>query len=253
MTRPALIEALRGLGNGGIVRFRLEDVPLDEVLLTLHVSRFTGSVSVGDHPPDYAYLREGAVVGVRPNVHLAAQLLGQVLVQQKALRQDDLDRVLNEGGANGLLLGERLLGRGLITAEDLDRACAEQGRRRIFHLYDHADAPVVVCEGLHRLSNFHPTYVDLRPAIAFGMVVRANAERKREVIEKVRNRRARLAVPYDEQRNSYGLPPAVLYGVRELSNGGIAFSHDPALPGLGRDETAGVLLLFDRMSLLEIE
>lgn len=252
MVQRPLIESLRGIGRGDILRFRLADIPLDEMLLTLHVSRFTGSISVGDHPPDYLYLRGGTVVGVRPKEHLAAQLLGQVLVQLKVLDQRSLDQVLAEGAGDGLLLGQRLLNGGWIAAEDLDRACAEQGRRRLFHLYEYDDAPVVVCQGLERLSNFHPTFVDLRPAIAYGMVVRADAARKQEVVDRVKNRSARLTVPYDEQRNSYGLPPAVLHGVRQLSNGGIAFDDAPALPGLGTDETAGVLMLFDRMSLLEI-
>ncbi len=253
MTDEAILEGLRRLTPGGILRFRLTQVPLDEVLLAVHASRLTGAISIGEHPPDHVYLREGAVVGVAPKKHLQAQLLGQVLIQLKVIDAETLDRVLiEEAPRDGMLLGQRLLGRGLIDVDGLNRACAEQGRRRLFQIYDYEDAPVLVSEGLARLSHFHPTYVDVRPAIAFGMVVRSNSARKAGVVERVRGRWVRLTVPYDESRNSYGLPPPVLQGLRCLAEGAVSFGDQPTLPGLGPEETAGVLLLFDRMSLLQI-
>jgi hypothetical protein len=197
-------------------------------------------------------MREGAVVGMTPKKHVHAQLLGQVLIQQKAIDRTTLEVVLEESAQDGMLLGQRLLARRVIGMEDLDRACTEQGRRRLFHLYDYEDAQVLVSHGIGRLANFHPAYVDVRPVIAYGMVVRAHAARKKEVIDKVRNRWVRLRAPYDESRNGYGLPPPVLQGIRAMSTGEVGFGEEPSLPGLGPDETAGVLLLFDRMSLLEI-
>jgi hypothetical protein len=239
---------------GGILRFRLAELPLAELLLTVHTSRFTGSIAIGDHPADHVFLRDGGVVGVTPKRHLQAQLLGEVLVHARALDRETLDQVLAEDDlSDGQLFGQRLLHHQMITAEDLDRACAEQARRRLFSLYDeHTDAPVLLCEGMKRLASFQPTQVDVRPAIAFGMVVRGERRRKDEVARRVANRTVRLAAPYDEQRNSYGLPPAVLQGIRGMSSGEMTLDDPPKLPGLGAEETAGVLLLFDRMSLLEI-
>jgi hypothetical protein len=253
VTDEAVLDSLRRIEPSALLRFRLQQVPVDELLLTLHAARFTGSVAIGSPPPDQIYFREGAVVGVSPKKHLHAQLLGQVLIQQKAIDRPTLERVLaREQVADGMLLGERLLFMQLINAEDLDRACAEQGRRRLFYLYEYEDAEVLVSQGIAHLSHFHPSYVDVRPAIAYGMVVRSTAGRRKEVIDRVRGRWVRLRAPYDEQRNSYGLPPPVLQGIRCLHEGEVAFGDDPKLPGLGPEETAGVLLLFDRMSLLEI-
>jgi hypothetical protein len=253
VTDEGVLESLRSLEPGGMLRFRLSQVPVDELLLTVHASRFTGSVGIGDYPADQIFLREGAVVGVAPKQHLHAQLLGQVLIQQKAIDRETLERVLAEEKVDdGMLLGQRLLHMQLIDAEDLDRACAEQGRRRLFYLYEYDDADVLVSQGIARLSHFHPSHVDVRPAIAYGMVVRSGAARRRAIVDRVRGRWVKLRSPYDEQRNSYGLPPPVLQGIRCLHEGEVAFGEEPRLPGLGPDETAGVLLLFERMSLLEI-
>jgi uncharacterized protein DUF4388 len=248
-----ILEALHRIEPGGILRFRLAQVPLDELLLAVHESRFTGAISIGEYPADQIYMREGAVVGMTPKKHVDAQLLGQVLLQQKSIEKSTLDAILQDDHAeNGMLLGQRLLSKRLIDTQALDRACTEQGRRRLFHLYDYEDAPALVSQGIGRLANFHPAYVDVRPVIAYGMVVRASPARKRDVLDRVRNRWVKLRAPYDESRNSYGLPPPVLAAVRSLSGGEVGFGDEPTLQGLGPEETSGVLLLFDRMSLLEI-
>ena len=109
-----------------------------------------------------------------------------------------------------------------------------------------------MCQGIERLAHFHAVYVDIRPAIAFGTVVRAAPSRKQAMLQKVRGKRVRLVAPYDEQRNGYGFPPPVLLALQDLALG-VSLDGDIALPGLSTSETAGVLLLFDRMSLLRIE
>jgi hypothetical protein len=110
-----------------------------------------------------------------------------------------------------------------------------------------------VRQGLDKLAHFHPTHVDLRPAIAYGIVVRADPARKAEIAQSAAFKRVRLVAPYDEKRNSYGLPPPVLVAMRSLSKEPVVFDSVPSLPGLSPDTTAGLLLLLQRMSLVAVE
>jgi hypothetical protein len=172
----------------------------------------------------------------------------------KKLKASDLDAVLSDPDRiDGMILGEQLLQKRLIEPDTLARACAEQARRRLFHLYEHVEAPVLIREGIKRLAHFYPTFVDLRPAIAYGMVVRSAPARKQAMAERARRHRARLIAPYDEGRNSYGLPPPVLMAIRTLSAESVLFDDQPTLPGLTPETTAGLLLLLHRVSLLSLE
>src|SRR5687768_3370027 len=101
------------LEPGGILRFRLAQVPLDELLLATHGSRFTGAISIGEYPADQIYMREGAVVGMTPKKHVHAQLLGQVLLQQKVIDKTTLEVVLDQE-EDGMLLGQKLLSHRLL-------------------------------------------------------------------------------------------------------------------------------------------
>ncbi len=252
MSHSAIIGAIEGMGPGGEVSCTLADIPFDELLLHLHMARFTGLVEVGTGAErDRAFLREGAVVGVRPPAASDQASLREGLLALKLLPPDAIDAA-SEVARDGLELGEGLVASGLLTTEELDRAVEEQARRRLFSVYERTDAPVRVAEGLERLAHFHAVYVDVRPAIAFGMVARSSPARKQAMLAKVRERRVRLVAPYDEKRNGYGLPPPVLLALRELAQG-VAMNGDIGLPGLSSAETAGVLLLFDRMSLLRID
>jgi hypothetical protein len=254
MRPTSVVEALRSLRPEAEVRFTLLDIPLEELLLTFHETRFTGAVDVGALPEvDRVFFREGAVVGLVPYRHLDAQLLGGILVEMKRLSRADLDAVLADRSVtDGVLLGQKLIARALIDEDTLNRACAEQARRRLYQLYDAPEAPVLVREGINRLARFFPTYVDVRPAIAYGLVMRSSAERKRDISHRVTNHFVRVVAPYDEKRNSYGLPPPVLSGMRTLSDG-VTFDNVPTLAGLNAEMTAGLLLLLERMSLLRIE
>ena len=72
------------------------------------------------------------------------------------------------------------------------------------------------------------------------------------MVHKVRGRMVRILTPYDERRNSYGLPPPVVAALRSLERG-FRMVGTVALPGLSSEETAGLLLLLDRMALLRVE
>ncbi len=251
MSHGAITEAIDRVGPRGELKFTLADIPFDELLLHLHTARFTGLVEVGaGDDRDRVFLREGSVVGLRPPAASDRSSLREGLLALKLMAPDAIDAV-TDGARDGLQMGEKLVESGRVTADELDRAVEEQARRRLFSVYDRAEAPVRLAEGLDRLAHFHAVYVDVRPAIAFGMVVRSGPGRKQAMLQKVRNKSVRLVAPYDETRNGYGLPPPVLLALRELAEG-VTMNGDIGLPGLSSSETAGVLLLFDRMSLLKI-
>jgi hypothetical protein len=254
MSGSEVEEALQHLPSGGQFSLDLADIPFDEVLFAVHVQRFTGRIELGAPPQrDHLYFREGALMGVLPPHAVDLQLLTDALVHQKAISREILAAVRDEGRIeDGRALAERLLDHGLVPAAELDRAAAEQARRRLFQVFELVDTEAVIREGIDRLAHFLPTYVDLRPAIAFGMVVRSSPARRSELKARLANRRVKVLAPYDEKRNGYGLPPALLYAMRTLAEG-VQLGPDARLPPLGSDESHGLLLLLDRMSLLITE
>ncbi len=254
MQSPSLPRALGALAADGALDFSLRDMPLDELLFTLHTGRFTGAVriSVGA-TTDRIYFREGMAVGMVPDTAHDVQPYGRLLVQLKLLSEETLTAVWSEARPeDGVALERVLLDNDLLDEETVRRAAEEHARRRLFALYDSPDADVRVRAGLRSLAHFSPIHLDVRPAIAFGMVVRSSSDRKAEIADRVRGRFVRLLAPYDERRNSYGLPPPVLQGLRDLGNG-LRLQQEVRLQGISASDTAGVLLLFDCMSLLNIE
>lgn len=253
MSASAVEAALAGLTPGGQFSVDLRDIPLDEVLFAVHVQRFTGRVELG--PPkslDRLYFREGALMGVLPPPALDLPLFGEALLQQKVISREVLAAVQDEGPfPDARALAERLLATGAAPAADIDRAVAEQARRRVFQIYDVPAEDLHVREGLDRLAHFLPTYVDLRPAIAFGMVVRASPTRKAELKARLMHRHVRVIAPYDEKRNGYGLPPALLFAMRSLADG-VLLGPEARLHPLSAEDSHGLLLLLERMSLLSV-
>lgn len=253
MSAQAVEAALAELTPGGQFSVDLRDIPLDEVLFAVHVQRFTGRVELG--PPgslDRLYFREGALMGVLPPPHLDVSLFGEALLQQKVISREILAAVQDEGPfADARALAERLIATGAVAPADVDRAAAEQARRRVFQIYDVPAEDLHVREGLDRLAHFLPTYVDLRPAIAFGMVVRASPARKMELKARLMHRHVRVIAPYDEKRNGYGLPPALLFAMRTLAEG-VSLGPEARIHPLSAEDSHGLLLLLERMSLLAI-
>ncbi len=254
MLDTSLQEALSALPTGGALDLTLEDLPFDEVLFTLHTSRFTGALRVhADAEPDRVYFREGVGVGVVPAPAHDVDALAQLLLQMKIMSEEALAAVWDAGPpADGVALCRALLDTGLLGPEAVSRAVEEHARRRLFTLYDSPGAKLELRAGLESLAHFTPIYLDVRPAIAFGVVVKADPDRKADMARQVRGRKVRLLVPYDERRNSYGLPPPVTLALRDLARG-VRLQTEVVLPGLSASETAGILMLLDRMSLLTIE
>lgn len=247
-------QELRGLKAGGDVRFTLQDLALDETLLLLHESRFTGTLDVGDaRDLDRIFFRGGSVVGVSANRKIDAKLFGDALVDLKVVSRNALaDLPRGVADLDAALLGRYLLQKGLIDEAALERARAEQARRRLYHLFEHGSARLRARGGLDRLRRFFPTFVDIRPVVAYGMVVCADTVRKRAVVDRLRFHRVRMPVPYDEARNGYGLPKPLVQALRHLQGDGMELGPVPMLPGIDPMTTAGLLLLLERTSLISV-
>lgn len=242
------------------LRFPLAVWPLAELLLTAHAARFTGRVVLrpGGRPgrgippgADAVFFREGSLVGVERPGPRGTRGLAEVLVEEDELEPAEAEAFL--GGAKGVAdLARQLDERGLVARWVLDRAVAEHARRRLFERAGDEASMVEVRAGIEALASFHPVYIDPRPAIAFGLVVHGRSSDKEAIMKRLAGRRVGLVVPYDAHRNLYGLPPPLLAAAEALS-GGLSFDRPPRFGGLSWSDSAGLLLLLERIGLLELE
>lgn len=248
----SLEEILTRLEPRGEARLGVGDFPLDEVLLLLHETRFSGSVEIGRvGGADRLSLRGGHVLDVAPPRFLHVKLLTEVLVELGFVSGGEIRSVLEADAAlDGELLGLRLAARALVTHAQLREAVHEQSRRRLFDLYDHHTGEIVVRRDQPKTSVIDPLGVDVLPAVAYGIVVRASPRRRQAMLAFAAGKRVTLTVDYDAARNRCGLPPPLLEATKLLSTAPVTLGPVPCLPGLAPDSTAGLLLLFMRLSLL---
>ncbi|MEO1338672.1 MAG: hypothetical protein AAFV29_23715, partial [Myxococcota bacterium] len=215
---------------------------------------FTGVVYLGEsHQADRICLREGAFVGMAVRRSADAVGLQDALLSFRIVSEDALAALSDDGTQDARLLAKVLVERRFVSEADLHRAVEAHVRRRLFALYDlGATEPVRVRQGLMHLASFWPVAMDIRPFVAFGMVVRSSAGRRAAIMAEVRGRTVRIVAPYDARRNGYGLPPPVVGAMKALESG-VYMDDAVTLPGLSADETAGLLLLLHRMSLLQLD
>ncbi len=254
MGSVSLDQILRSLEPRGEVRFALGDVPVDELLLTLHETRFTGVVELGrPQHSDKVWMKGGRVLDVAPSRFLHVKLLADVLRDLDFVPGGVLHRMIEEdAAADGEGLVRRLVSRGIITHSQLKEAVHEQARRRLFFLYDHSGGPAIVRQGLPRTGPIDADPVDLMPAVAYGIVVRAHPRRRQAMLAYAANKLARLHALYDVERNRCGLPSPLLEAAGALSRAPVVLGPVPCLEGLTPETTAGILLLFQRISMLEL-
>ncbi|MEL6188934.1 MAG: hypothetical protein AAFU79_30305, partial [Myxococcota bacterium] len=233
------------------MRFPLAVCPLAELLIVLQAERFTGCIGLrpgGQTPPpefsrtkrgraglargsDLVFFREGGAVGLERVGPSGATQLAQILFEHGAFDRAEMD-AFAEGLPDALALARELESRRLVKRSELDRAVAEHARRRLFARAGDASAMVDLQCGIDALAHFYPVHIDLRPAIAFGLVVHGHAADKRAQMTRVRGRFARLVAPYHAERNAHALPPPVLRALKRLAEGVLFDPEQPKLPGL---------------------
>lgn len=136
--------ALPDIPSGGALDLDLADVPLDELLFSLHTQRFTGAVRIVDGPhSDRISFREGVVVGLTPPAEHDVAPFAALLTQMKMLSSEAIGALYEAGPPrDGVELTRRLLDSGLLGPDAVHRAAEEHARRRLFSLFDLAAAPV---------------------------------------------------------------------------------------------------------------
>lgn len=252
MVDRTLADVLRELAPQQSIELHPSEVSLDELLLTLYETRFSGVVELGREPDrDVLQIRGGKVVDLTPGRYIHVAFLSKVLTELDLVSGDALRKVLElDPQLDGLALGRRLVEQGVLSGEALVRAQAETGRRRLFYLYDNVATRVVIRQGVPGSPDSGPYVIDLLPAVAYGIVVRSDPPRRRLMLDQAAGQKVRLLVPYDAARNRYGLPPALMPAVQILSSDGVEFGPEPAIANLSPEITAGLLLLFHRLNLL---
>lgn len=253
MSDPSQAYRLDALSSGQPIQFAFGDRAFNELLLDLHVRRFTGLLRLGiKEAMDHVFFHGGMVVGMRVTPSQDFPLLRAATLKLRQLNAQDFD-TLRQGLSDGVAFSRELIAQGWLSEEEVGQAMEGQARRRMFQLYDlDPSVPMRLQEGLEALSYFHPIHLDIRPIISFGFVMRSDAAREREIAGRVAGKRVRMIVPYDERRNSYGLPPPVMQAIRPLVQG-VVLGSQPKLPALGSREVLGVLRLLEQMRLLKIE
>lgn len=272
MARGRISERLEALEPNETMRFPLAVLPFAELLVILQAERFTGCLGLrpgGQTPPpefsrtargraslaagaDLIFLREGSAVGLERAGPAGARDLAHILFKHGALDRAELD-AFGDGLPDALALVRELESRRMVQRTELDRAVAEHARKRLFARAGDTSAMADLQCGIDALAHFHPVHIDLRPAIAYGMVVHGSPAEKRAQMTHVRGRFARLVAPYHAERNAHALPPPVLRALERLGDGVLFDPEQPKLPGLSWGDTAGVLLLMDRLGLLEVQ
>lgn len=265
MTSP-IGERLAELPSGERLRFSLGTAPAGELLLAAHTGRFTGCLQLlpgridprismqrrRELPPgtELLFFREGSCVGYEELGPEGTEAVRRHLSDAGRLDASETAAFARVRSVRQLAL--ELGGRGLVDRAVLDGAVRGRALERLFLRGGDTESTVGVDPGLEALLEFHPVYVDVRPAIAFALVSHARAADKRAQLARAAGRRARLVAPYDERRNAYGLPEAILEAVRALGGDGVSFGAAPALGGLSEGDLAGLLYFLDRVGLLEL-
>jgi hypothetical protein len=132
--------------------------------------------------------------------------LGQVLLDQGLITENGLMRALREQKHTGMLLGEILVKRRWLTAEDIERALAEQrglqpeGEERSSPVYEVREAgtvePIARCSDFLEATDVTFDILDSRDPEELVIVkVEADSEERVWVYSRAEARRGRPAVP----------------------------------------------------------
>jgi len=116
-------------------------VPVSELLGFLSSLRKSGMLWVETPRESFLLqLHEGAVIYAHGDNPPEGQLLGEILVRNQALPREKLAWALVESSAGKDVLGTHLVRKGLISAEDLTRALAEQAQMIFDRLFGSDEA-----------------------------------------------------------------------------------------------------------------
>lgn len=146
----------------------LGQVSLPRLLFALLRQRFSGTVTVQQPPPSIGnrqiWFRGGMPVftdWVAP-----AEVLGQVLIAQRTINEDQLLRALEAMAEHGGLLGQHLLQHGALDRPSLLEGLRRQCVRKLIGLFGLRAGTVHV-----QVAHTHEIDADLLPANALGLIL----------------------------------------------------------------------------------
>ena len=235
----------------GCTSVNLADISLADILLGMHVERFTGVIELSQPAEQQIFfLHQGQLVGGELRGEGGRDQLLSHLIQYKLVDTEDA-RGFQSLTETQLELISLLFEQRILTREQVDRAVIESIRRQIFALVPRSNLTIEISTGDDQLVSFHPVVIDLRPIIAFGVVAHSRVAERQMFIERISGRTFHIQMPYNKERNVLGLPPPVVAATSKLVEEGFeALTRPFVLPGLGEQETLGLLMLFDKMGLL---
>jgi tetratricopeptide (TPR) repeat protein len=113
----------------------LADVSLADISQLLSLGRKTGCLTVTDRSNfGYIYFEKGRVVYA--SVLNRPDRLGEILVKNGVIQEEDFSRAMEEQGQDGQKrLGELLVGSGVLSEEDLQKWVTLQVEEAVFHLF----------------------------------------------------------------------------------------------------------------------
>ena len=253
MVAVSLDQVLRNLPDEGEVRLELGLIPFDELLVTLHETRFVGAVEIGEgENVDRLRLREGQIVAARPPAQAHLRLVTELMASRHIMSGEALRELLTAAPnlqADGVLIRAKRLG--LVGDDRLEDLRCDVIRARLFEMYDRGPQPVFIQQGASGDFSANKS-VNPLPAVAYGIVNRAHPARRRAMLALAAGKRVSLECAYDVRRNRYGLPENMLSAIDHLNSKGVVLGPSRCLPGIDAFQTAGILLLFQRVGLLRM-
>lgn len=177
-----------GAGAGAQRRVSLSQVSAPRLLFALLHQRFSGTLSL-EQPPPLAGTRSVWVRGGMPVLTdwaVPAELLGQVLLGQGLVDAQQLERAIEAMGRTGGRIGEQLVAMGAIDRPRLLEVLRQQCSRKLLHLFSLVAGEVVVTVG--EAAGLEP---DLQPVNVLGLVLSG------------------VSVTYDEVRVESEMGPAL--------------------------------------------
>lgn len=252
MSAVGLDQVLRTLQPGGDVQFTLSAVPLDEALVTLHETRFRGSLTLGQPPEaDVLYFRKGQIVRATPPNAVHMRLLCGAILEARLMSAEILrEQIEADARLSAVDVAECFVLRGLVSDPSMKRVELSIAKRRLIELYESQHQSVTLREGLDAALDIDGPTLSPLPAVAHGIIAKSNPARRVAMRAYAAGKRVRLQGPYDVVRNRLGLSGRFLAAARTLDAEGAQFGAEPTLGELTTDETAGLLLAFQRMGLL---
>jgi hypothetical protein len=248
----AFDEILRTLPANGEIKVTLSEIPLDELLITVHETRFSGRMWIHDKQNhDELRFRRGQVLRVIPSDKVHLRLLQTTLFDLDLVDQSTFEaQHLADARLSAADLLDCFVLRRVLALESVKKVHYELARRRLLELFELRESDLVLENSFEAPEDADAILLNPLPAVAYGLVACASSARRQAVLAYAANQFAKLNVAYDVSRNRLGLPDAFVSAVKRLSEDGILFGDAPCLPDLSADETAGLLLLFRRLGLL---